>query len=64
MTIDLPHVLRLFLSHLPARRAKAYPPLDLSVLGPRGLADLNLPGDVAARLAGRYAEDMRRRSFL
>lgn len=64
MTIDLPHVLRLFLSRLPARRARAYPLPDLSVLGPRGLADLNLPGDVAARLTGREVEDLRRRSFL
>lgn len=64
MTIDLPYVLRVFLSFVPGRQLRDHPPLDLRVLGPRGLADLNLPGDVTGRLTRQAAEELRRRALM
>jgi len=64
MTIDLPNVLRLFLSYVPGLQLRDHSPLDLRLLGPRGLADLNLPGDVTARLTRQAAEELRRRALM
>jgi hypothetical protein len=63
MAYDLTGWLKLGWTMIGRRVPNSVPMLDISRLGRRDLADLNLPADVRLLLEARNASDLRRRAL-
>lgn len=63
MTLWLSHWLQALASSLSSSAQSRHPYIDAIPLSARDIADLNLPPDIAGRLAARQAaEELRRRT--